>query len=367
MGRRHKGLKDLGAAKLAATVVKALLKNNKLKGDCVDELILGNAVGAGCGQNPARQAVIQAGLPTSVAGFTVNKVCGSGLKSVILGAQAIACADAQVILAGGAESVSQCPVLFLGDEKKDSLINDGLWCAFNNAHMVKVAENTAQRFKISRQKQDDYAFQSYKKAALAQKKGFFKKEIIAVQTAAGNILAVDERIRDISAEELARLPAVSKVGGSITAGNSPAPADGAAILLLSSVGAAKKFNLTPRARIIGYASSAVEPKLTFTAAAQAIKRCLKNASIRISEVDLFEIGESFAVQSILTAGELGLDMGRLNIFGGTIALGHPLGASGSRGLVTLLNALTIEKKKIGVCSICLGGGCAISLAVQLLD
>lgn len=376
IGKRHKGLKDVSAVKLAAIVIEALLKKNKLEGNSVDEVILGNAVGAGLGQNPARQALIHAGLPSSVPGFTVNKVCGAGLKSVILGAQAIACADADVILAGGAENVSQCPLFSSGDKKndklnekklKDSLISDGLWCSFNDAHMVAVAEATAERFKISRKEQDNYASDSCRKAYLAQGKGLFRNEIVPVKTPGGFVLDIDEKIKDISLNELSRLPPVVKTGGTITAGNSPVPADGAAVLILASRKALKKFKIVPRARILGYACVAVDPKLTFTAAALAVKKCLKVSSLKMSEVDLFEIGESFAVQALLTIRELGLDARRLNIFGGTIALGHPLGASGSRGLVTLLNALATQKKRIGVCCICLGGGCAVSLAIQLLD
>jgi len=390
IGKRYKGLRDIPAVKLAAIVIKNLLENNKLEGNFVDEVILGNAVGAGLGQNPARQALIHAGLPYGVPGFTVNKACGSGLKSVILGAQAIACADANLILAGGTENVSQCPSFYLGDKKndilkeknqmalaigsqtialrlKDSLINDGLWCSFNDAHMVTIAEDTAERFKISRKAQDDYALESCRKACEAQGKGLFRKEIVPVQTAADCILDVDEKIKAISIDELSRMPPVVKLGGSITAGNSPAPADGAAVLILASEKALKKFKIVPRARILGYASAAVDPKLTFTAAALAVKKCLKASSIKMSEVDLFEIGEAFAVQALLTIRELELDIRRLNIFGGSIALGHPLGASGAIGLVTLLNALETKKKKVGISSVCLGGGCAVSLAIQLLN
>jgi len=375
VGRRNKGLKNIPAVQLAAIVIQALLKKNKLEGSFIDEVILGNAVGAGLGQNPARQALIRAGLPSSIPGFTINKVCGSGLKSVILGAQSIACADADVILAGGTENVSRCPTLRADDKKNnqlkeknttDTLINDGLWCSFNDAHMVAVAENTAEIFKISRKEQDEFALDSCRKAFLTQGKGLFKKEIIPVQIATDCIVDTDERVRELSLEELSRMPPVAKTNGTITAGNSSIPADGAAVLILASEKAIKKFKIVPKARILGYACAAVDPKLTFTAAALALKKCLKASSLKISDVDLFEIGESFAVQALWTVRELGVDTKRLNIFGGTLAFGHPLGASGARGLVTLLNALQTEKKKVGLTCICLGGGCAVSVAVELL-
>jgi acetyl-CoA C-acetyltransferase len=358
IGKRRGSLKDISAVKLAAIIIKALLDNNKLKGDCIDEVILGNAVGAGLGQNPARQALLHARLPFKVPAFTVNKVCGSGLKSVILGAQAIACGDADIILAGGAENVSQCP--------QNSLINDGLWCSFTDAHMGTIAEWTAERFKISREAQDDYALQSHKKACAAQSAGLFRREVVPVEVDTGRVFDADERPRAISIDELSRVSPAFKPGGSVTAGNSPSPADGAAVLILASERALKKCGITPIARILGYASAAVDPQLTFTAPAVAIKKCLRASSIGMPDVDLFEINEAFAVQALLTIEELGLDTKRLNIFGGTIALGHPLGASGARGLVTLLNALKTEKKKIGMTNVCLGGGCSVSLAIRML-
>ena len=373
IGKRGKSLRNISAVALASIVIRALLRNNKVEGACIDEVILGNAVGAGLGQNPARQALIHAGLPFKVPAFTVNKVCGSGLKSVILAAQAIACKDADVILAGGSENVSQCPHILIRDEtakvpnEKDSLINDGLWCSFTDAHMGTIAEYTGKRFKISRKAQDYYALQSYKKVCAAQNKGLFRREIVPVDIDSGSVFDVDERPRAISIDELSRIPSAFKPGGSITAGNSPAPADGAAMLILASERALTKFRMTPVARILGYASAAVDPKMTFTSPALAIKRCLKASFIKISDVDLFEINEAFAVQALLTIKELGLDTERLNIFGGTIALGHPLGASGARGLVTLLNALKTQKKKVGVTCVCLGGGGAVALAIRILS
>ncbi|MBI5555420.1 MAG: thiolase family protein [Elusimicrobia bacterium] len=375
LGARGGSLKDISASRLAAVVITALLKNNKIKAKVVDEIILGNAVSAGLGQNPARQALVYAGLPYNIPAFTINKVCGSGLKSVILGIQAILCGDADLIIAGGTENASQCPYILARDKKNenfsqedlgDSLIHDGLWCSLNNQHMGTIAEYTAERFKISRAEQDKYALESHRKACLAQKQGAFTKEITPVKIAERHSFAGDERPRRTSLEKLGKFPPVFKPKGTITAGNSPAPADGAAALILASEKALHKFSLTPAARIQGYATAAVNPKLTFTAPALAINKCLQASALRLSEIDLFEINEAFAVQSLLTIRELSLDLKRLNILGGTIALGHPLGASGARGLVTLINALKTQKKEIGLTSVCLGGGGAVSLAIRVL-
>ncbi len=372
---RGQGFKDVPAVRLAAAVLKTLLKNNGIKGDYIDEVILGNAVGAGLGQNPARQALVYAGLPFGVPAFTVNKVCGAGLKSVILGYQAIACEDADIIIVGGAENVSQCPYILPRDKKYkisdpedpcDSLINDGLWCSLTGTHMGVIAEDTAKMFKITREEQDKYALESHRKACLAQEMGLFKREIVPVEVAMGHTVDIDEKPRKTSMEKLSRVPPAFKPKGTVTAGNSPAPADGAAALILASRRALKKFGITPVARILGYATTAVSPELTFTAPALAIEKCLKASSLKITDVDLFEITEAFAVQALLTIRETGLDIKRSNIFGGTIALGHPLGASGARSLVTLISALKAQRKKTGVTSVCLGGGCAVSLAIGVL-
>lgn len=372
---RDKSLKNVSAVRLAATVFKALLKNSGIKGNYIDEVILGNAVSAGLGQNPARQALVYAELPFEIPAFTVNKVCGAGLKSVILGAQAIACGDANMIIAGGTENVSLCPNILPrnkkdrisgGEELSDSLINDGLWCSLNGTHMGVIAESTAARFKITREDQDNYALESQRKACLAQELGVFKREIVPVETAQAQTVDTDEKPRKTSLEKLSRIPSAFKLEGTVTAGNSPAPADGAAALILASRKALKKFGIIPVARILGYASVAVRPELTFTAAALAIEKCLKASSLKIADVDLFEITEAFAVQALLTIRQTGLDTKRSNIFGGTIALGHPLGASGARSLVTLINALKTQGEKIGVTAVCLGGGCAVALAIRIL-
>lgn len=374
IGGARKSLRTVTSVELASIVIEELIKRNDIKTTALGEGILGNVVSAGLGQNPARQALVRAGLPPEIPSFTVNKVCGSGLKSIILAAQAIQCGDHDMIIAGGMESASQCPFFFPGDKKldqleesqiSDSLIRDGLWCSLTDIHMGDIAEYTAERFKISRQEQDAYALESHQKAVSAIDNNLFQKEIVPVKVTPENIFDVDEKPRrNTSLERLSRVPPAFKPGGSVTAGNSPAPADGAAVAILVSGKAVRENDLKTVARIVGYASVAVEPKLVFTAPAESIKKALKKASLSLSDIDLFEINEAFAVQAILTARNIGLDKKKMNIFGGTIALGHPLGASGARGLVTLINALEAEDKRRGVMSICLGGGCAVSLIVE---
>lgn len=376
IGRRGKSLRDISAVKLGSVAIKAILEKNGLEGSCIDEVIFGNTVGAGLGQNPARQALVGAGVPSSVPGYTINMVCGSGLKSVILAARAIACKDAEIVLAGGTESASQCPDILVKDGAKktpedkgvqSTLISDGLWCDLAGAHMGTIAEYTAEHFKISKSEQDEYSYRSYSKACAARDKGLFKNEIVQVEIAEGRSFDTDERPKAISIDELSRAKPAFKPDGSVTAGNSPAPADGAAALIIASEKAVAKYGIRPLARILGYSSVAVEPKLTFTAPALAVKKCLTKSGLKMADVDLFEINEAFAVQAILTIRELEPDPKRVNIFGGTIALGHPLGASGARGLVTLLNSMKTEGKKTGVTCICLGGGCSLAVAVQMLN
>ena len=374
IGGMRKSLKTVPATELASIVIKELVKRNNIKETAIDEGILGNVVSTGLGQNPARQALVRSGLLPEIPAFTVNKVCGSGLKSVILAAQAIQCGDHNMIIAGGMESASQCPHFFSGDKKadqlekdqiSDSLIKDGLWCSLTDTHMGDIAECTAEKFKISRQEQDEYALESHQKAVNAINNNLSQKEIVPVKVTSKKIFDVDEKPRkNASLKRLSRLPSVFKPDGSVTAGNSPAPADGAAAVILASGEAVKENKLKTVARIIEYASVAVEPNLVFTAPAESIKKSLKKASLSLSDIDIFEINEAFAVQAILTVRNTGLDKRKMNILGGTIALGHPLGASGARGLVTLINALETENKKRGIMSICLGGGCAVSLIVE---
>ncbi len=376
IGGLGKSLKTVPAVSLASCVIKKLLERNKIESAAVDEGILGNAVSAGLGQNPARQALIRAGLNSDIPAFTINKVCGSGLKAVILASQAILCGDAELLLAGGMENVSRSPHLIPRrtkpsdidlDPRDNSLINDGLWCSINDTHMGTIADYTAKEYEISREEQDKYALESQRKAVRAQENGFFADEIVPVKIGDDRFFSVDEKPRkNSSIEKLAKVPPAFCPEGTVTAGNSPAPADGAAVLMISSAEGMKKNGLKPVARILNYATAAVEPKLVFTSAAKVAKKCLKAASISVSEVDIFEINEAFAVQAILTDKLVGIPEEKSNIFGGTIALGHPLGASGARGLVTLINALKRQNKKIGMTSICLGGGCAVALAVELM-
>jgi acetyl-CoA C-acetyltransferase len=374
IGRVSRSLKSVSAINLAAVLIKFLVKKNKLNRTGIDEVILGNVVAAGLGQNIARQALIQGGLSPEVPGFTVNKVCGSGLKSVILAAQAIISESSGLIVAGGTESASQSPYIlsrvkksteFTVNDLKDSLIQDGLWCNLSPGHMGELAEYTAEKFKISRQEQDEYALASYQKSFLAQRAGLIQKEIVPIKINEKKIISSDDRLKkSITRETLSSLPSAFKAQGTVTAGNSSAPADGSAVLVISSKAGLKKQRLKPLARILGYSSVAVEPKLVFTAAGLAINKCLKVSGLKKSKVDLFEVNEAFAVQALLTARTVGIDPQALNILGGTLALGHPLGASGARGLVTLLNALKTKNKKIGLTSVCLGGGGALAMAVE---
>jgi len=376
IGKMRQSLKGVSPITLGAGVIKALLEKHRIEGSLVDEVIIGNVVSAGLGQNPARQVAINAGLPVKTPAFTVNKVCGSGLKSVILATQAILCRDSDLILAGGIESASRCPYVLPRSKKSkeiqdedlfDSLISDGLWCNLNNTHMGTIAEYTAKKFSISREEQDTYAFNSHKKACEAQEKGLFLDEIVPVSLNGDIVLSTDERPRkELTLEKLSILPAAFGPGGSVTAGNSSAPADGAAVLAFSSSDGLKKNKLKPIAQILGYATVAVEPNLVFTAPALALKECLKASSLKISDVDIFDINEAFSVQAILTLRLGGLDNRCTNIFGGDVAIGHPLGLSGTRDLVTILNILRLQRKKIGIISVSIGGGSAVSLAVRMI-
>lgn len=376
IGGMQQSLKQVSAISLGAMVIKAIVEKNAINKSLIDEVIMGNVVSAGLGQNPARQSLIRAGLPIEIPAFSLDKVCGSGLKSVILAAQAIVCRDSDLIIAGGLESASQCPYFFARNKKfnqlkpediGDSLINDGLWCNLNNSHMGTIAEYTAREFNISREEQDIYSLDSHRKAVSAQEKGLFANEIVPISVGDDKIVSLDDKPRkNLSLDKLSMLSPAFEAKGTVTAGNSSAPADGAAVLILASEKSLKENKLIPLAYILGYAVVAVEARLVFTASALAIKKCLKLASLKMSDVDIFEINESFAAQSVLTMNLTGIDKKRSNVFGGTLAFGHPLGVSGARGLVTLINALRSQNKKTGLTSICLGGGSAVALAVSIL-
>lgn len=375
VGSTFKALKEFSPSQLAAITVQGLLKHSKVDKGIVDQVIFGNTVSAGTGQNLSRHAAFLAGLPVSVPAFTLNNVCGSGLQSIIVGAQTIGCNEADIIIAGGTESSSQSPYLVKKSDKEkkennltDSLIFDGLTCQLTTKRMGDLAETVAGKFNISRNKQDQYAFASHQKACRAQDQGKFKQEIIPVDLGSGGILSVDQRPRrSLDLEKLTNLPPVFKENGTVTAGNSSIPSDGSAAVLLASKAAVKKHKLTPKARILGYSSLAVEPEMVFTASIPAVKECLKKCGLALKDIDLLEISEAFAVQALLTQQELKIPGEKMNIFGGDVALGHPLGAAGTRILVTLMHALTDCKKTKGIASVCLGGGGAVAVAIEILS
>ncbi len=373
IGSPFKGLKNYTAAQLAAEVIRGMLIRNKLKKNLINEVILGNTVSAGTGQNLARQAVILAGLPASIPAFTVNNVCGAGLQSVILAAQSILCGDSELVIAGGAESASHSPdILFKQKQEKtelqepvESLVHDGLFCSLSQKHMGQLSEFIIKRYKISREEQDVYALKSHRKACRAYDHGKFKAEIIPLKSEHGHFLRQDERPRkNVDLTMLADLPPAFESEGTVTAGNSSVPCDGAAAVIVASEKLVKIRKWRPQARLLGYATVALDPKLVFSAGVSAIEACLKKCGLSVKDFDLFEISEAFASQAILTMNSLKIPQGKVNIWGGDIALGHPLGAAGTRILVTLMRALADQKKKRGLACICLGGGGAVCMAIE---
>jgi acetyl-CoA C-acetyltransferase len=379
VGKLQGQLSSLTAPQLCSKVIEHVLKQSKVKPSQVDEVILGNVISAGIGQSPARQAALSGGLPDTVAALTINKVCASGLKAVALGAQAICLDEAEIVITGGMESMSNAPFLLkemrsgkkYGDSKAiDSLIFDGLWDCYNNAHMGTLCELTVDKYKISREEQDDFALQSHKKAAEATRSGMFTEEIVPISVKRGrdeDVVDTDETIRyDTSIEKLSALKPVFSNKGTITAGNAPGLNDGAAVLLLMPEEMAGKLNLKPIAKIIGYATAHTDPKWFTIAPASAVKRLLEKTSLKIEDFDLIEENEAFAAQTIAVIKELCLDPARVNVNGGAIALGHPIGASGARILVTLIHSLKQRKKKSGLATLCLGGGGAMSMAIEAL-
>jgi acetyl-CoA C-acetyltransferase len=377
VGRLLGRLSSFEAPLLASIVIKEALREIGLRPSLVDEVIMGNVISAGVGQNPARQAALLAGLPETVAAFTVNKVCASGLKAVALGAQAIMLNDAEVVVAGGMESMSNAPFLLKGmragkrygdSELVDSMISDGLWDCYYNAHMGTLCELTAQKYNISRKDQDAFAFQSHKKAMKAAEKGFFKDEIVPVrigQDGQTSLISEDETIRwDTSPVKLARLKPVFKTGGTLTAGNSPGLSDGAAALILVSEKMVKRLGLKPIAKIIGYSTGHLDPKWYPMAPVKSVKKLLRKTGLKLDSFDLIEENEAFAAQTLAVIKDLSLDLAKVNVNGGAIALGHPIGASGARVLVTLIHALRNRKKELGLATLCLGGGGAMSMAVR---
>ena len=371
-------LSPLSANQLGALVVAEAVRRAGIAGEAVDEVIMGNVVGAGLGQNPARQASLGAGMPDSVPAMTINKVCGSGLKAVVLAAQAIRCGDAEVVVAGGMESMSNAPYLLRGaregfrlghSQAIDSVIHDGLWDAYNDYHMGCTGELVAERYDVSREEQDRWACESHRKAIAAIDAGEFKREIVTVEIPArkGDPLRFDADEpprRDTSIEGLAKLRPVFKKDGSVTAGNAPGLSDGAAALVVMSADRAKRLGATPRAEIVAYASSGLAPELVMMAPEIAIRSVWEKTGWNVDEVDLYEINEAFSVQQVALGRLLGIDRKKHNVRGGGVALGHPIGASGARILTTLLHALEDRGESRGIASLCLGGGNAVAMAIE---
>jgi acetyl-CoA C-acetyltransferase len=373
-------LKDFTAPQLGALVVREAVRRTGIDPASVDECIMGNVVTAGEGQNPARQAALNGGLDDHVAAMTINKVCGSGLKAVMLAAQGIATGDIDIAVAGGMESMSNAPYLLprvreglrMGNGSiVDSMIQDGLWCAFEQCHMGMAGEHVAEHFKVARAEQDQYAAESHHKAAQATREGWFKEEILPIQIpqkkGAPLVFERDEAIReDTTVETLSALKPAFKKDGSVTAGNAPGVNDGAAALAVMSSEKAKALGLTPIARIVGQATSGLPPKLVLMTPVESVRKVVEKVGWKLEQVDLFEINEAFSVQAVAVLRELGIDRCKVNVHGGAVALGHPIGASGARVLTTLLYALKRRNLKRGIASLCLGGGNGVALAIERL-
>ncbi|WP_435609558.1 acetyl-CoA C-acetyltransferase [Pseudomonas knackmussii] len=377
IGSFQGSLANIPAHELGSVVIRALLERSGVKPEQVDEVILGQVLTAGAGQNPARQAAIGAGLPVEVPAMTINKLCGSGLKSLFLGVQAIRCGDAEVVIAGGQESMSLAPYVLpkartglrMGHaELQDSLLRDGLIDAFNDYHMGITAENLAERFEVSREAQDAFAAQSQQKAVAAVEAGRFRDEItpVLIPQRKGEALAfdTDEQPRaGTTAESLAKLKPAFKKDGSVTAGNASTLNDGAAGVLLMSAAKAKALGLPVLARIQAYASAGVDPSIMGIAPVPATRRCLEKAGWSLAEVELIEANEAFAAQALSVGKELGWDASKVNVNGGAIALGHPIGASGARVLVSLLHEMLRRDSKKGLATLCIGGGQGVAMAL----
>ncbi|HBR86646.1 MAG TPA: acetyl-CoA C-acetyltransferase [Candidatus Marinimicrobia bacterium] len=371
-------LSSIPAPKLGAEVISALLKDTGIQGDQVDEVILGQVLTAGSGQNPARQSALSAGLPETTPAMTINKVCGSGLKAVQLAFQAVACGDAEIVIAGGQENMSLSSHVLPGsrDGKKmgplalvDSMVVDGLWCAFNNYHMGTTAENIAEKYNYSRDAQDQFAAKSQQKAEAAQKSGLFDNEITAVNIPQRRgddiIFDTDEFPRHgTTAESLGKLrPAFAK-DGTVSAGNASGLNDGAAAVMVMSADKAKELGLKPMARIAGFSSAGVDPAIMGTGPIPATAKCLEKAGWKVSDLDRIEANEAFAAQAMSVNESLGFDSSIVNVTGGAIAIGHPIGASGARVLVTLLHGMQRDKADKGLATLCIGGGMGVAMAVE---
>jgi acetyl-CoA C-acetyltransferase len=379
-GRFLGALKDLTAPELGALVVREAVRRAGVDPAVVDECIMGNVIQAGIGQNPARQAALNGGLDAHVAALTINKVCGSGLKAVMLAAQGIATGDIDIAVAGGMESMSNAPYLLprvreglrMGDSKIiDSLIHDGLWCSFENCHMGISGEVVAETYAVSRCEQDRYAADSHKKAAHATREGWFKDEVlpVSIPQRKGNPLVVDtdEPIReDTTAETLSNLKPAFRKDGTVTAGNAPGVNDAAAAVVIMAAEKARARGLPTMARVVGQATSGLAPKMVMMTPVEAVRKVATKIGWNLNDVDLFEINEAFSVQAVAVVRELGIDPARVNVHGGAVALGHPIGASGARILTTLLYALKRRDLRRGIAALCLGGGNGVALAIERL-
>ena len=379
VGKFQGSLKGFKATDLGAMVVRESVRRAGVAPEEVDEVIMGCVIQAGLGQNPARQAALRGGIPFGVSAVTINKVCGSGLKSVMMAAQGIQLGDTEIVVAGGMESMSNAPYLIpkaregyrLGNgELIDAMIHDGLWCAFENYHMGNTGEVVADRYQVTRDKQDEYALNSHRKAADAIKAGKFKDEILPIEIPQRKgepiIFDTDETVReDTSMEALGKLkPAFKKEGGTVTAGNAPGVNDGASALVVTSEERAKSMGVEPMARIVAQATSGIAPELVMMAPVEAIQKVLKKAGWSLNDVDLIELNEAFSVQAVAIIKELGLDANKVNVNGGAVALGHAIGQSGSRLLTTMLYELKRRNAHRGLVALCLGGGNAVAMAVE---
>ena len=372
------GLASFTAPQLGAIVIKEAVQRAGIAQDAIDEVIMGNVVSAGVGQAPARQAALHSGLPVDIPAFTVNKVCGSGLKAVMLAAQSIRAGDEQAFVAGGMESMSNAPYLLakartgyrMGNgEIIDAVVHDGLWCAFENIHMGREAEIIAEKFGVTREEQDRFSLQSHQRAAEATAAGRFKEEIVPVevkQKKGTMVVEKDETIRgDSTMDTLAKLMPAFQEGGTVTAGNAPGLSDGASAAVVVDQAFARANGLTELARITGYASAAITPRYIFAAPTRAVRRLLERTGMKVGDFDLIEVNEAFAAQALANGRELDWDWSRVNVNGGAIALGHPIGSSGCRVLITLIHELRRRGGGRGLATLCLGGGGAVAMSVEV--
>ena len=380
VGKFQGSLSDFSAPQLGAMVVREAVKRAGIEADQVDECIMGNVVSAGLGQNPARQAALLGGIPPHVGAMTINKVCGSGLKAVALAAQAIQTGNSNIVVAGGMESMTNAPYLLpqarkgyrLGNAQViDAMVHDGLWDVYNNYHMGNTGENVAEKYGITRQEQDEYALNSHRKALAAIRECRLKAQILPVEIPSKKkgepplLFDKDESPReDTTIEALRALKPAFKKDGTVTAGNAPGVNDGAAAVVVTSARRAKELSRDPMVRIVAQATSGVEPKWVMMAPVDAVRQIWKKTGWKNEDVDLYELNEAFAVQAIGVARELGLDLNKVNVNGGAVAIGHPIGASGARVLVTLIYEMMRRNAHRGIAALCLGGGNAVAMAVE---